>query len=182
MQSASNGGPGRQNCRLDQRNPQPCGCVTVQGNGLSQPVNVAQSDSRRLEREVERLSRENEKLRGEVTERDRKLVGGRKTNRRVGGADRRLRTNAGVTAAKSTTSSKPPSSDGLAGEQRQQGTRRKKSRRNPGGQPGHRGHWRGLAPLSRDWVIEVFPPRCRHCDSRLSRKVSTQGEPRRLRP
>lgn len=30
-----------------------------------------------------------------------------------------------------------------------------------------------------DRVIEVFPPRCRHCDSRLSRRISTQGEPRR---
>ncbi len=30
-----------------------------------------------------------------------------------------------------------------------------------------------------DQVIEVFPPKCRHCDSRLSRRVSTQGEPRR---
>ena len=30
-----------------------------------------------------------------------------------------------------------------------------------------------------DQVIEVFPPKCRHCDSRLSRRMSTQGEPRR---
>jgi transposase len=30
-----------------------------------------------------------------------------------------------------------------------------------------------------DQVMELFPPRCRHCDSRLSRRMSTQGEPRR---
>jgi hypothetical protein len=28
-------------------------------------------------------------------------------------------------------------------------------------------------------VIEVFPPKCRHCDSRLSRKMSTKSEVRR---
>jgi len=34
--------------------------------------------------------------------------------------------------------------------------------------------------LSRvDQVIEVFPPKCRHCDNRLSRRMSTEGEPRR---
>ena len=71
---------------------------------------------------------------------------------------------------------KPPSSDGLAGEQRPRGSRGKKNRRKPGGQPGHRGHWRGLAPLSRvDQVIEVFPAKSRHCDSRLSRRISTQA-------
>ena len=84
----------------------------------------------------------------------------------------------------SVTSSKPStSSDGLVGEQRQRGRIKSKSRRKPGGQPGHRGHWRGLAPADRvDKVINLLPDRCRHCDHRLtsgSRKVSTQGEPRR---
>jgi transposase len=119
-----------------------------------------------LERENERLNRENEKLRQELIERDEKIAD----------LERKL----ALRLQNSTTSSKPPSSDGLAGEQRPRGSRRKKARRKPGGQPGHRGHWRGLAPLSRvDQVIEVFPPKCRHCDSRLSRKMSTQGEARR---
>ena len=119
-----------------------------------------------LERENERLSREVERLRQELIERDKKIV--------------ELERKLALRLQNSTTSSKPPSSDGLAGEQRPRGSRGKKSRRKPGGQPGHRGHWRGLAPLSRvDQVIEVFPPRCRHCDSRLSRRISTQGEPRR---
>jgi transposase len=119
-----------------------------------------------LERENERLNRENEKLREELIERDKKIAD----------LERKL----ALRLQNSTTSSKPPSSDGLAGEQRPRGGRRKKARRKPGGQPGHRGHWRGLAPLSRvDQVIELFPSKCRHCDSRLSRKMSTQGEARR---
>ena len=126
-----------------------------------------------LERENERLSRENERLRQELIERDKKIVDAEK---QIADLERKL----GLRRQNSTTSSKPPSSDGLAGEQRKRGSRRKKSRRRPGGQPGHRGHWRGLAPLSRvDRVIELFPPKCRHCDSRLSRRISAQGEPRR---
>ncbi len=126
----------------------------------------------RLEREVDRLSRENEKLRQELIERDKKIA---ELDKEIGKLERKL----GLRRQNSTTSSKPPSSDGLAGEQRKRGSRRKKSRRKPGGQPGHRGHWRGLAPLSRvDRVIEVFPSKCRHCESRLSPKMSTQGEAR----
>jgi transposase len=122
-----------------------------------------------LERENERLSREVERLQKELTERDKKLVD---AGKQIADLERKL----ALRQQNSTTTSKPPSSDGLAGEQRLRGRRSKKSRRKPGGQPGHRGHWRGLAPLSPvDRVIEVFPPKCRHCDSRLSRKLSTQG-------
>lgn len=125
-----------------------------------------QTDQSRLERELERLNRENEKLRQELLERDKKIT--------------ELERKLALRRQNSTTSSKPPSSDGLAGEPRQRGSRRKKGRRKPGGQPGHRGHWRGLAPLSRvDQVIGMFPPRCRYCDSRLSPRMPTQGEPRR---
>jgi transposase len=136
-------------------------------------VKSAQSDSRQLERENERLGREVERLQQELTERDKKLV---EAEKQIADLERKL----ALRQQNSTTTSKPPSSDGLAGEQRLRGSRRKKNRRKPGGQPGHRGHWRGLAPLSRvDQVIAVFPPKCRHCDSRLSRKMSTQGEARR---
>jgi transposase len=119
-----------------------------------------------LERENERLNRENERLRQELIERDKKIA--------------ELERKLALRLQNSTTSSKPPSSDGLAGEQRPRGSRRKKARRKPGGQPGHRGHWRGLAPLSRvDQVIEVLPPKCRYCDSRFSRSMPTQGDARR---
>jgi transposase len=135
-----------------------------------------QSEQRPLEREIERLSRENERLRQELIERDRKLA---EAEKQIGDLERKL----GLRLQNSVTSSKPPSSDGLAGEQRQRGRKKCKSRRKPGGQPGHRGHWRGLAPAERvNEVIDLFPARCRHCDCRLtggSGKASTQGEPRR---
>jgi transposase len=119
------------------------------------------------------LSRENERLRQELIERDKKIAD---TENQIADLERKL----GLRRQNSTTSSKPPSSDGLAGEQRKRGSRSKKSRRKPGGQPGHCGRWRGLAPLDRvDHVIEMFPAKCRHCDSRLSRRMSTEGEPRR---
>lgn len=127
----------------------------------------------RREDEVERLKRENEKLRQELIERDKKIADAEK---QIADLERKL----ALRQQNSTTSSKPPSSDGMAGQQRPRGSRRKKSRRKPGGQPGHRGHWRGLAALNRvDQVIELFPPECRHCECRLSRLMSIQDEPRR---
>ena len=135
-----------------------------------------QSEQRPLERENERLSREVERLRQELIERDRKLS---EAEKQIADLERKL----ALRLQNSVTSSKPPSSDGLAGEQRQRGRKKGKSRRKPGGQPGHRGHWRGLAPAERvNEVIDLLPARCRHCDCRLTggrRKVSTQGEPRR---
>lgn len=152
------------------------------------------AEPRRLEREYERLSRENERLRQELIDRDRKLDQAQRqiadaekqiadTEKQIADAEKRiadLERKLALRRQNSTTSSKPPSSDGLAGEQRQRGSRRKKGRRKPGGQPGHCGHWRGLAPASSvDQVIELFPAQCGHCYSRLSRKMSKQGAPRR---
>jgi transposase len=133
------------------------------------------SEQRKLERDVERLSRDNERLRQELIERDKKLA---EAEKQIADLERKL----ALRQRNSVTSSKPPSSDGLAGEQRQRGSGRRKSRRKPGGQPGHRGHWRGLAPADRvNDVVDLLPSHCHHCDCRLpgSRKVSTQGEPRR---
>jgi transposase len=126
-----------------------------------------------LEREVERLSRENERLRRKLEEAQQEVADAEK---QIADLERQL----ALRRQNSTTSSKPPSSDGLAGEQRQRGSGRKKSRRKPGGQPGHRGYWRGLAPADRvNQLIELFPAQCRHCDRRLSRKAPAQGAPRR---
>ena len=104
--------------------------------------------------EIERLRRENERLRDEVAKRD----------RHIEDLERQL----ALRQQNSTTSSKPPSSDGLAGAPRERG-RRTKSRRKPGGQPGHPGHCRPtVAPERVNQVIEVFPTACRHCDHALS--------------
>ncbi len=142
-----------------------------------------QSEPGKLERDVERLRRENDRLRQELIERDRKLIEAEKqiseAEKQIADLERKL----ALRLQNSVTSSKPPSSDGLAGEQRPRGSRKSKSRRKPGGQPGHRGHWRGLAPADRvNQVIDLQPDRCRHCDCSLAgkrRKVSPQGEPRR---
>jgi transposase len=133
-----------------------------------------------LERENERLIREVEKLREELIERDKRIADAEKqiadAEKQIAELERKL----ALRQQNSTTSSKPPSSDGMAGEQRPRGSRRKKSRRKPGGQPGHDGRWRGLAPLSRvDELKKVFPTRCRHCDHRLSSAIPTEGDPRR---
>jgi transposase len=140
---------------------------------LAKPL---QSEQRPLERENERLSRENERLRQELIERDKKLS---EAEKQIADLERKL----ALRLQNSVTTSKPPSSDGLAGEQRERGRKKRKSRRKPGGQPGHRGYWRGLAPADRvNEVIDLLPARCRLCDCRLtggSRKVSTQGDPRR---
>src|SRR5205814_10447277 len=118
----------------------------------------------------------------QLIERDRKLAEAQKeiaeAEKQIADMERQLR----LRQQNSTTSSKPPSSDGLAGEQRQRGSKRKKGRRKPGGQPGHRGRWRELVPVERvNEVIEVLPPRCRHCHHRFGRgpKPAIEGEPRR---
>jgi hypothetical protein len=131
-----------------------------------------------------------EKLRQELNEKDRQLTDAEKqiadaekqiedANQQIEDLERKL----ALRRQNSITSSKPPSSDGLAGEQRPRGSTRRKSRRKPGGQPGHGGYWRGLAPAHRvNTVIRLFPAQCRHCDGRLprdGRNAATQGEPRR---
>jgi transposase len=129
-------------------------------------------------------------LREELLEKEQRLRDAEKqiadAEKQIGDAEKQiadLERKLALRLQNSVTSSKPPSSDGLAGEQRPRGSRRKKSRRKPGGQPGHGGHWRELAPSSRvDTVVPLFPARCRHCAGRLpgnGRNASIQGEPRR---
>ena len=149
-----------------------------------------QSEPDKAARDFERLTRENERLRQELIERDRRLAEAEKqiseAEKQISEAEKQiadLERQLALRRQNSVTSSKPPSSDGLAGEQRSRGRKKGKSSRKPGGQPGHRGSWRGLAPADRvDHVIDLLPDRCRHCDCQLTgtrRKVSTQGEPRR---
>jgi transposase len=131
----------------------------------ARPRENAIPDSREAQ-EIERLKRENDRLREELAKRDRQI------------AD--LERQLALRQQNSTTSSKPPSSDGLAGRQRERG-RRKKSGRRPGGQVGHPGHCRALAPPERvNGFVDVFPEACRHCHhTLLAPERHVTGEPRR---
>ena len=95
------------------------------------------------EAEIERLRRENERLREQLAEQA----------KRIADLERQL----ALREQNSTTTSKPPASDGLAGRPRTRG-RRGKSRRRPGGQPGHPGHHRELVPAERvDAIVDLAP-------------------------
>src|SRR5215472_13703636 len=149
------------------------------------------------------LARENERLRRELTDRDEQIR--RQTEqiteqqkqiadaekqiadaeRQIADAERQiadLEHQLALRKQNSTNSSKPPSSDGLAGEPRARG-RRKKSRRKVGAQPGHRGAYRPLLPLSQvDEIRPVLPEQCGHCGLALPtqiEQVQTTGEPQR---
>jgi transposase len=68
----------------------------------------------------------------------------------------------------STNSSKPPSSDGMTGKPRPRRPQKPK-KRNPGGQPGHKGTNRDLVPVEDvDRVILVFPEKCDQCRAVLT--------------
>src|SRR5437762_5711772 len=113
-----------------------------------------QPSREQLHRENERLLRENEELRRKVTEREELIAEREKqiadAEKQIADAEKQIADLERQLAGRkknSTNSSKPPSSDGLAGEPRERG-RCKKSRRKVGGQPGHRGAHRPLAPLT----------------------------------
>src|SRR5260370_5410714 len=117
-----------------------------------------------LQRENEQLRRDVEELRRKVTERDQQIVD---AERHIADLEQQL----ALRKQNSTNSSKPPSSDGLAGDPRQRG-RRKKSRRKAGGQAGHRGVHRPLAPPERvDEIRPVLPEQCRHCGHGLPEQL-----------
>jgi len=135
-----------------------------------------------LRRENERLLRENEDLRRKVAERERQIAD---AERQVADAEEQIADLERQLAARqknSTNSSKPPSSDGLAGKSRQRG-RRKKSKRKVGGQKGHPGHHRPLAPPEQvQEVRPVLPVACKHCGESLPQQpeqIRTVGEVQR---
>lgn len=128
-----------------------------------------------LRQEIARLQRENEELHRRVAERDQRIAD---AEEQIADLERQL----ALRKQNSTNSSKPPSSDGLAGQQRKRG-RREKSRRKVGGQPGHRGAHRPLAPAEKvDETRPVLPEQCRHCGHSLPaqlEQVETSGPPQR---
>jgi len=155
----------------------------------SRPERRATPDREALRRENERLRRQVEQLRQQLSEQAEQLA---KEKQRTAEAEKQiseaekqisdLERQLALRLQNSTTSSKPPSSDGLAGEPRQRG-RRKKSKRKAGGQPGHRGAHRPLAPAERvDEIRPVLPPQCLQCRSALPQRLEeaeTDGSLRR---
>lgn len=122
---------------------------------------------KRRSRDDQELKREVDRLRRELAERDQQLAEAKKqiteSKKKIADLERQL----ARLQQNSTTTSKPPSSDGLAGRQRIRG-RRTKSRRKPGGQPGHPGHYRPLVPAERvNAVVDLFPDACGHCQHTL---------------
>lgn len=68
----------------------------------------------------------------------------------------------------SSNSSKPPSSDGPQTKLRPRPPK-KSRKRNPGGQPGHKGANRDLIPMDEvDEVIQLFPEVCDRCGAELT--------------
>src|SRR6202050_884078 len=128
-----------------------------------------------LQRQVERQQHEIERLQEQVAERDQKIAD---AEEQIADLERQL----AARQKNSTNSSKPPSSDGLAGKSRQRG-RRKKSKRKPGGQKGHPGHHRPMAPPEQvQEVRPVLPMECKHCGQSLpqqSDQIRTVGEAQR---
>jgi transposase len=124
-----------------------------------------------LEREIERLRRELAEKDQQIRRQSEEIA---KQQQQIADAERQiadLNRQLALRKQNSTNSSKPPSSDGLAGEPRRRG-RRKKSRRKAGGQPGHRGAHRPLAPAERvDQIRPVLPAQCRHCGYLLPAQV-----------
>ena len=133
-------------------------------------------------REIERLDKENEELRGQAEKAAREI--GEK-EKQIGELTREIADLERQLAARrqnSRNSSKPPSSDGLAGESRQRGplAERKKTGRKPGGQPGHPGNHRPrVAPERVNEVQIVLPEQCGYCGHALGQRleeVQTSGE------
>jgi transposase len=77
----------------------------------------------------------------------------------------------------SSTSSKPPSSDGPAGKPKPRPPM-KSRKRNPGGQPGHKGKKREFVPVEEvNSVEEVLPAECGRCrHSFESGEIDAQGK------
>ena len=118
-----------------------------------------------LLRRLERVEQEKERLREQLAERDRQHA---EDQRQIAELERQLATY----RKDSSNSSKPPSTDRGKKDSKEDGKRRyplrKKSKRKPGGQQGHPGKHRPLAPPERvDQIVVVDAKACRHCGNAL---------------
>lgn len=135
----------------------------------------AQKRIAELEKQVEEQQKKIDEQERKIGEKQKEIADAEK---KIADLERQL----ALRRRNSTNSSKPPSSDGLAGRERPRGCRQK-SRRKPGGQKGHPGHWRPLLPPERvNERRDLFPTHCQHCQRELPSDPAvrlSQGEPRR---
>jgi transposase len=156
----------------------------------SAPRRSAQRGWEERQPDLERLRRENEQLREQVAERDRQHAEDQKTiaehQKTIAEHQHKiveLQRQLAAYQKNSSNSSKPPSTD-RPGSKRRNYQPRKKSKRKPGGQKGHAGKHRPLAPPERvDQTIMVEVGACQHCGEHLPGPSDpgyrTEGEPQR---
>src|ERR1019366_9412330 len=126
-----------------------------------------------LARSHDILQQENEKLRKQIAEQDRQIEDQEK---QIADLQRQLT----AFQKNSSNSSKPPSSDGPFKPTRARQPR-PKSKRKPGGQLGHPGHWRPPVPPEQvQQVVPVLPLCCKRCGQGLPQRleeIQAAGQP-----
>ncbi|MHB1793837.1 MAG: IS66 family transposase [Acidobacteriaceae bacterium] len=119
------------------------------------------------------LLQENEKLRKQVAEQEQQIA---EQQEQIGDLQRRLT----AFEKNSSNSSKPPSSDGPFKPARARRPR-PRSKRKPGGQLGHPGHWRPQVPPDQvQQVVPVLPLCCKGCGQSLPQRrdeIQEAGRP-----
>jgi transposase len=130
--------------------------------GERPPQDRLQHENKQLRREIERLRKQHAEDQKKITELERQLAAYQKD---------------------SSNSSRPPSTDRKKCGQRRYSARQK-SKRKPGGQKGHVGKHRPLAPPERvDETVVMEPKACQHCGTALpppnDPAYQTEGEVQR---
>jgi transposase len=127
-------------------------------------------------RSYDHLQQKNEKLRKQVAEQERKIA---EQQEQI--AD--LQWQLTAFQKNSSNSSKPPSS---VGPFKATQTRRLRSKRNPGGQLGHPGHWHPQVPPDQvQQVVSVLPLCCKRCGQSLPQRfdeIQAGGQMAFLKP
>jgi transposase len=135
-----------------------------------------------LRLEVELLRKENDRLRRKTVE-DAEKIGD--LQKEIADRDKKIADLEHQLAGRkkdSTNSSKPPSSDGPGAPKRIH-PQRERSGRKPGGQKGHPGRHRPLAPIEQvSQFVAVLPDSCNHCGHAFPKdrkKLRTVGDVQR---
>ena len=126
-----------------------------------------------LARSHDLVKQENEKLRKRVSEQEQRIA---EQEKQIADLKRQLT----AFQKNSSNSSKPPSSDGPFKPIRVRRAR-PRSKRKPGGQLGHPGHWRPLVPQEQvQQVVPVLPLSCKRCGQDLPQRleeIQAAGQP-----